>query len=451
MKKNLFAILLLMGCLVGCSVVTPPETTENKGLETTVPNTQMTEPAGTTVPEETEPNYAEAFAWYEEVAKRNLYGVEDYYAFERYFVVEGDPVFSHLSAQDGQNFFPVAKDGGLFLQNGDGSVCFRVGAEAYENLTVLGTDSWFWIYCVEDGKTLFRVDPSGNSQVLYRDENGKIGTSVEWEGNFYLSDGNNLAFFTAAAPEGYGLYRVHLPSGQVDLLDTCQEPIRIVLPRSNFQVTWTCGDGSQQFTTPGKTWNLEDPLVKKFQKLLEAGKDSVMDGINNWYNDAASVLHDSPETVSLNSLMDNGFADLPTRLTQKELEALGEKADPQQHYRKLPGARVDALLQRLYGLTRAELAQNTLAENNTVLYDALSDTYYKPCRMDSEGQIYVWTNHVTVHKVEEKADGTVWVWYLAEYPTPFGSDVGDEENLMVLTRNGEDYQILSNTRAVQPL
>jgi hypothetical protein len=63
----------------------------------------------------------------------------------------------------------------------------------------------------------------------------------------------------------------------------------------------------------------------------------------------------------------------------------------------------------------------------------------------------IWQASVTVHKVERKEDGTVWVYYLAETPVLYQSDSVREERLMILREVDGRYRILSNLYAVDPL
>lgn len=456
-KRTIFvAAMVLVLCLAGCKEKIP-YATSGPATVPTQPTTVTTQPPETTMPVETTEPVVMSVSWREDLANRFLYTYEDYFAFERFFRIERGAVQDDLYAKEGY-FFPFAEEGKLYLKDQEETVIFQVGEKTYTNLRVFGTDGYYWTYCVEDGKELFRIDPYGNQESLFVDETGRIGYAGGYEEDFRIEDNGNMAWFTAGTPEGYGIYRIHLPSKQVDVMVSREEPIRIGVPRSNYQLIWSFLDDETIYTTPGKEWDLSDPAVQKFQKLLEPGEDKILKGVNNWYNDATGVFHESPEAVSLFSLFGNGFRDLSTKLTDEELAALGSAANADKEYYKLPGDRVDQLLQKLYGLTREALEKDTLLEEGfiaDVLYDSDADIYYYPCYMNynygEKDTIYIWKVPLTVHLVEEKDDGTIWVYYIPFYPNPFGSDTGDEENVMVLKKVGSGYQILSNGRAVYPM
>ena len=451
----------------------PTETTEP--VQTTAP-AETTATTETTVPVETTEPVELNIQWEFEKSGRSHYTYEDYFAFERWYRAEDGATGwkIHASAEDGSNLtlFTYVVDGRIYLRSSDETVRFQVGEKTYEDLTVFGTDSYQWIYCAENGKRLFRVDPLGNEEDLFLAEYGNIrivgGNGWEYapdaapriqQSDFQLCDTNNAAFFVAGTPEGWGIYRIHLQSKQVDLIHTGQEPIHAFYPWSNYTVRWYSEPDGEVNETPGKQWDLNDPDVQYFQNLLEPGTDWVLGGTNNWYNNALGVSLRSIEDVSPLAPFYNGFRDLPTKLTQAELEALGDAADPEKHYYKLPGKRVDAVLMLLYGVTRAELPKKVVLDDEdpaySILYDPETDTYYKPCYMgyshDTQDEVILWQATVTVHKVERKEDGTVWVYYMAGRPARYTSSGVSQEWCIVLKEVDGRYRILSNLYAVDPI
>lgn len=442
MKRFAFALVLAIAvCLIGCSEVLPPETTGS--TEISVP-TETTEAIALSIP-------------WKGPDTSYLYSYEDYFAFERVFNGVGEELSGFIQA-DGYAFFPYAEKGRLYLKDTQGKLYFQVGSETYENLRIFGTDGNHWIYCAEAGRELFRIDPLGCKEVLFTDKTGRIGFGELDSGSFRLEDLYNLAYFTAGTENGYGIYRIHLPSKQVELVAEEQRPITLWNAVSNYQITYFVGEymggGETILSTPAKEWDLSDPNVQTFQQLLSPGENGMLNGVTNWYNAATFLLFDRPEEVSLSVLMSNGFRDLPTKLTDKELTALGDAADPEKDYYKLPGHRIDQVLQALFGLRIEDLEQNTLAENEEVLYHVGSDTYYNPCSMhyDSNGQlsVYIWSQDIQVHKVEKMEDGTFHVYYLPCTPYPFRSAEDWQEHVMVLKESGSSYRILSNSIAVFP-
>lgn len=469
---SVLAAAILLWAFTGAESEQPAETSST---ETTEP-VQTTAPAETTVPVETTEPVELNIQWEFEKSGRSHYTYEDYFAFERWYRAEDGATGwkIHASAEDGSNLtlFTYVVDGRIYLRSSDETVRFQVGEKTYEDLTVFGTDSYQWIYCAENGKRLFRVDPLGNEEDLFLAEYGNIrivgGNGWEYapdaapriqQSDFQLCDTNNAAFFVAGTPEGWGIYRIHLQSKRVDLIHTGQEPIYVFSPWSNYTVRWFSEPDGEVNETPGKQWDLNDPDVQYFQKLLAPGTDWVLGGTNNWYNNALGVSLRSTEDVSPLAPFYNGFRDLPTKLTQAELEALGDAADPEKDYYKLPGKRVDAVLMLLYGVTRAELPKEVVSKNedptSAVLYDPETDTYYTPCLMEyNYGEpvdVLIWQASVTVHKVERKEDGTVWVYYMAGIPVLYQSDSVEEERLMILQEVDGRYRILSNLYAVDPI
>lgn len=443
MKRFAFLLVLAMTlCFIGCSKALPPQTTGA---------------TNSSVPSQTTETIALSIPW-KGPDTRFFYSYEDYFTFERVFNGVGEEL-SEFILTDGYTFSPYTEKGILYLKDTQGKLCFQVGSEAYENLRIFGTDGSHWIYCAEAGRELFRVDPFGCKEVLYTDETERIGSGSLDSGSFRLEDQNNLAYFTAGTENGYGIYRIHLPSMQVDLLAEEQSPITLRNAVSNYQITYFVGEyigGSETIlSTSAKEWNLSDPNIQTFQQLLSPGKNEMLNGVNNWYNTATFLLFGRPEEVSLSALMCNGFGDLSTKLTDEELTALGDTADPEQDYFKLPIYRIDQVLQTLFGLRIGDLARNTLAENKEILYHADTETYYMPCSMhyDSSGQlsVYIWSQDIQVHKVVEMEDGTSHVYYLPYTPYPFRSAQDWEEHVMVLKKDGSGYRILSNSIAVLPM
>ena len=454
MKKRIFLFLLaLVLCLTACQTEPPAVSSD----PTTVPTTEHTQttaaPTETTVPPTTAP-VAPTIAWREPDSSR-LYSFEDYYRFERIFNGGGEDLWEFIRAEDGI-YTPCFEDGLLCLTNG--TLTFPISQETYTQLRIFGTDGTRWIYCASSGTELFRIDPLGKKEILYHDDTGRID-------RFRLEDLGNIAFLTAGAGEGYGIYRIHLPSMEVELLVQEQEPINLLGVISNYRIEYfveTDPEGNViKKSTPAKEWDLSDLNIQMFQKLLTPGESGVLNAYNNWYNAATFVAFDRPEEISLSALMKNGFRDLPTRLTEEELAALGSQASGSKDYFKLPGKRVEAVLKMLTGLRIEDLDQNTLMGGKTTLTDPIlylekTDTYYAPCPMkQKEGEnfysIYIFQQDIEVHLVERNEDGTYRVYYMSYTPAPFWSSTDLEEKVMVLKQTGDGWHILSNGPAVLPM
>ena len=345
------------------------------------------------------------------------------------------------------------------LAGSGGAPTFQVGDESYESLHIYGTDGVRWIYCLDANRVLFRIDPLGNKEIIFEDPQQRIASGMfkETFANFVVIDQGNLLYFTAGAEQGYGLYRCHLPSGTVDLLAQAEEPISMFGTVSNYQVRYFIGPylGGEEIihTTPAKQWDLSDPNIAIFQKLLAPSTNGSLNAMNNWYNMATFLVFDHPEAISINALMSAGFRDLSTKPTGQELDALPE-LNPNKHYFKLPVSRIDRVLTLLTGLTLDALERNTLAEAENVLYDQSANIYYKPCLLHENDfgqmEIYIYKQEITVHKVEPQDDNTFRVFYLPQTPYPFSSAMDWTEKVMVLKKADNGWHILSNGPALTP-
>lgn len=464
-KKVWFIIALIAAvCLCGCDTAPGGETTApvDTALPAITPPPETTASTETTAPPETteatEP-VVNTIAWRLGPDGGYLYSYEDYFAFERFYHGIREDLQEHLVA-DSVNYEPFVLDGKLYIQDLQETLQFQVGTESYEDLRVLGTDGFYWIYCVEASKELFRIDPYGNQQSLFSDPSGKIASSATESGGFRLEEYGNVAFFTAGCEDGYGIYRIHLPSATVEKIASAENIISLWRVTSNYQVSWFEGEykgGEEEiFATPAKEWDLSDGDIAKFQKLLSPSENGSLKGRNNWYNMASFLFFESPEKVSLTGLLRCGFRDMDTKLTDKELAYFGDKADPDADYNKLPADRIEQVLRYVFGIGLADMEENNLATNENTLYYADKDTYYRRFNLawnDEAGKetIYIYRQNITVHQVVEQEDGTVWVYYLPETPSPFSSGVDWTENLMVLRQEGDSYKIVSNQKAVFPM
>jgi len=372
--------------------------------------------------------------------------------FERIFNGDGEKMWEFIRSEDG-TYTPCFENGQLCLRKEE--EIFPISEQKFAELNILGTDGTKWIYCVSSGTELFRMYPLGNKEVLFRDDSGRIGT-------LRLEDYGNVAFFTAGAEKGYGIYRIHLPSKKVEILAQEQEPITLWWPDSNFQIDYCVGNpeaGGEDRTTPAKEWDLSDPNVRLFQKLLEPSEDGALNGYNNWYNAATLLSFDRPEAISLSGLMRNGFRDLSTKLTEEELAALGSAASGDKDYFKLPGDRVEAVLKMLTGLQIKDLSANTLQGGQSLLQEPIlylekTDTYYVPCPISQDEDtpsIYIYKQDIEVHLVETLEDETYRVFYMGYTPAPFWSATDLQEKVMVLKKSADGWHVLSNGVAVSPM
>lgn len=208
---------------------------------------------------------------------RKLYSYEDYFAFERFFQDTG--WLRETICSETGNFVPEIHNSRLYYYDHNQQKQVAIGGAVYGDLRILGTDDRHWIYCVEDSRELFRIDPMGRRQDLYFDPTGRLcaGDLDENFSHFNLEDWCNVAFFTAGAEGGYGIYRLHLPSGRIDLLTVASEPISMLGPISNYQVMFFQGDyvDSEKFycVTEGKSWDLSSPDIALFQELLSSDRN----------------------------------------------------------------------------------------------------------------------------------------------------------------------------------
>lgn len=451
LKVNRFAwipVLAMVMCLLACKPVIPPQTT--------VPAVADTEPTAADTPTETTEPAANTILWERENADF-LYTYEDYFAFERVFQGVHEELSEFIRAE-GFVFTPYEKGGKLYLEDKQNQRAVRVGNEEYTQLQIFGTDGIRWIYCAEAGRELFRIDPLGNKEIMFTDELGRIASGDSNFGHFRLEDHFNLAYFTAGSDTGYGIYRLHIPSMRIDLMAESEEPISLWSAKSNYQISYFVGSylggGETILTTPAKEWDLSDPNIQVFQSLLSPKENGAFQGRSNWYNAATFLLFEYPEAVPLRGLMRNGFGDISPELTDGERSDLGIKTVLKEYYCKLPGYRINQVLDAVFGMQITGLESNTLAQSEDVLYLAKSDTYYIPYSMidDAGGpRIYVWKQEITVHKVEESADNIFRVYYLPHTPAPFGSAEDWQEHVMVLKKVDGTYHIISNQVAVMPL
>lgn len=383
-----------------------------------------------------------------------LYDYEDYFAFERWFnganfgemLNKLHATFTRNGTTEYYQYVALALDGDVYIRDWDNTHQLLLSKEGAGSLTVMGTDGWVWTYCIRDGRELFRVDTEGNRQTLYTGD-----LSATEAGDMWLLDMGNLAYFLAVHPEGWGIYRLHIPSGTVDLMAVAPEKPDYLIPDTNYRVRWYIGE--EKYETPGKQWDLSDPNVQLFQQLLSPSEDGNLQGRNNWYNMAAAVTFTHPEALGISGFLRSGFRDLPTSLTQEEKEYFGTKLpDHVEHFNKLPVDRIDQVLQAVFGIGFHDLESNTMADNEEFLYREDTNTYYGFFQNNTDGDgFYVYRLSIEVHKVEVQPDGTLRVYYLAGTPSPFASALDWYEKCMILRPVGDSYQVLSNTYAVMPM
>ena len=248
--KKMTAILLILAMVLlsACQgsgnheTTVPPETTVP---ETTVPETTVapeTNPPETTAPQETLPpaELLTSIPW--EVPELAAMTYEAYFSEIHLYgyplggsnIVDADGHWGGLG--DNSHFVSLRKDGTLIIGHDDTPL--RVGTQTYENVYVAAADER-WIYLIEDGRELFRIDYFGqNRQTLFVDETGKMPVDATTKlGRISLAE-NCVLFFAAGAGDGYGIYRLYLPDMTLDLMATSETKPMLLRPYSNHEITW---------------------------------------------------------------------------------------------------------------------------------------------------------------------------------------------------------------------
>ena len=252
-KMTAILLILAMALLPSCresgiaGTTVPPDTTVPE--TTAPPQTQLpetnppeTNPPETTAPQETLPpaEMLTSIPW--EVPEPVTLTYEAYFSEIHLYgyplggsnMVDTNGNWGGL----GDNFHSVylRKDGTLIVYHDDTPL--RVGTQTYENVYVAAADER-WIYMIEDGRELFRIDYFGeNRQTLFVDETGKMHVDSTSElGHISLAE-NCVLFFAAGAGDGYGIYRLYLPDMTLDLMATSEAMITLLRPYSNHEITW---------------------------------------------------------------------------------------------------------------------------------------------------------------------------------------------------------------------
>lgn len=242
MKKKLILLLLCGAMLLsGCQTGGTPETTappETTVPETTSPDTQPpeTQPPETQPPEPSEPVLTDIL-WtvpeplnltYEEFFENiREYGFPINTDYEVHYNVSWGGVYG-----DDYYLWTNEENGALYIDLGDENL--RIGTEYYPDVVWTTADEQ-WIYGIQAGRELFRMDFFGeNRQTLYIDETGKMSDHL---GKVSIAEGCAL-FFAAGAGEGYGIYRLYLPDMTLDLMATSELEPWLYRAYSNHQVMW---------------------------------------------------------------------------------------------------------------------------------------------------------------------------------------------------------------------
>ena len=432
------AAALIILLTAGCTASPAPETT----LPQAAQSSQQIHPSAeyTPVPSTTETEAAASTVNWNGPNSGHLYSYEDYFAFERfYFGVRED--LQPTIVADNMRFEPIFHGGRLVLRDLQQKVEFPVEGEGFTDLQILGTDGFYWIYCIEAGQELFRIDPFGNRQTLCVDESAQLTPD-----SFRLEDYGNLAVVATACGNGYDIYRIHLPTLRKELIAQADTPVTLGYPVSNYQIVWF--EGEEKHITDGQSWDISDSNIALFQNLLSPGKTSLCDGMNNWFNMATMCQFSAPQELDLRVFFGGGFAQTDPWLTKDELEAYGL-------IEAIPVARLDAekmerVLQEIFGIGLAQADISGLASYG--MYDADTDTYCMPLPYFGlpEPSIYYPSQELQVHKVVYLDGGLYKVYYLP-VPSSAGQSSQDlTENVMILQSSGNSYRILSNQKAVQP-
>ena len=195
--------------------------------------------------------------------------------YEEYFATEWYnhgtyPKLAQSIIDDSGVYTPHVKDGKLLVRHSyqkKAADIFQVGTETYSNLLILGTDKT-WIYCIEDGKEFFRINPYGEKDTLFLDEKGKLPRSSESDivSRVCFYDSNRLIVFVAGCGNVYGVYRLYIPTKTIDCLGTSS--LRPVLrnPISNHQITWRVG--TTNFTSPSPFHIATEPAETEPQETI---------------------------------------------------------------------------------------------------------------------------------------------------------------------------------------
>ena len=139
-----------------------------------------------------------------------------------------------------------------------------------------------WIYGVQNGTDLVRIDYYGkNQETIFTDSTGLLG---ELNGQLWLGDGK-LTYFWAGADGGLGLYRMYLPECRADLLRTIPQEKAEKLYFASYTGTrkndeaWQLGD---LFPVSNQecTWSQGNPAFYELYVSLMSNSQYFPDGID---------------------------------------------------------------------------------------------------------------------------------------------------------------------------